>query len=327
MTHPWTRLALTIALLSTACVSTGCQFGSKVRLAQANVHLDLGKTYYEQGLEEKALEEFNRALEENPLLMEAHMGMGDVHRGRKDYQTAGVAYERAAELAPTSFHAHYYLGLMKQLVGDLAAAVRVYLRALTINPDSFEANQNLASAYLQLGKPGNAIHYAKRATQLRGQSQAAWSNLAAAYSLMGRYGRAVDAYREAVELGEMAAPVLLGLADAHIRLKHYDRAAVVLRTLIRREPSATAYERVGYAQFKLHRFDDALTSYRAALSIDNRDPAALNGLGACLMTLYIQGGRRVTAQRNEALNSWRRSVQVRPNQSRIIDLIARYQRI
>ena len=166
--------------------------------------------------------------------------------------------------------------------------------------------------------------FAKRATQLRTDSYVAWSSLGAAYSLAGRPELAVDAYRTAVELGEFSTTVVLGLADAHIRLGHHQLALNVLANVIRRNPSEMAYERSGYVLFKSRRFRDALASYRAALALDHRHLGALNGIGACFMTLYIQGGRQDPDQRDQALHAWRRSLHVRPEQSRIADLIARY---
>ena len=280
-----------------------------------------------QGLTDKALETFMEAIEENPNLTEAHIGVGSILRDRGDHAAARTAYEEAVRTDPNNFDANYYLGLMNQLLGDLHKAVRTYLRALAINPQSFEANRDLASAYLQLGRPGEAIPYAKRATELDPDSQPAWSNLAAAYSLVRDYENAIDAYRQAAELGELADPVLLGLADAHIRLGNYGRAINTLNSLIRQSPSSTAYERLGFAQYKLRRYESALENFNKALEIDPRDTAAMNGVGVCMMTLYIEGGQENKYQKTQAIQSWRKSVQLRPDQPRIIDLLSRYGRL
>jgi superkiller protein 3 len=216
---------------------------------------------------------------------------------------------------------------MQQLRGLIRNAVASYQRALAIHPDNFDANQSLASAYLQLGRPADATPYAKRATEIMPESQAAWANLATSQSLAGLYNDAVESYRQALELGEPAEPILLGLADAHIRLNHFERAINVLQTLIRTTPSTTAYERTGYSQFKLRNFEDALKNYRIAYTLDSQDTAVLNGLGVCLMTMYIQSGRAQTAQRDEAVDSWQHSLQLRPNQPKIVDLLTRYQRL
>ncbi len=328
MKHLFTWLRCTNCLLIIVLMQPGCgsiQTAAKQRAGQ--VQLQQAQEYKDQGLDEQALEAFSAALQDNPNLVEAHMGMGEIFREQGDYRLANRSYRHAARLAPHSFDAQYYYGLMQHLLGKIDRAIRIYLRALSIKPDSFDANLNLGSAYLQTGSAVEALPFAKRATELNAHHQLAWANLAAVYSLLERYPEAVAAYRQAVELGELAEPILLGLANAHIQLGHYDRAINVLQSLNRRLPSSTAYERLGYAQFKTRRFDESLASFRAALSLDQEDVAALNGLGVCLMTMFLQSGRALPPQRDEALDAWRRSLQLKPQQPKIIDLLTRYRRL
>ncbi len=290
-------------------------------------HLTSAERFQDSGLLDAALAEFGLALEVNPNIADAHMGMGSIYYQRGDYELASRAYERATIVEPNRYEAHYYLGLMKQLLGRFREALHAYRTAWQLNPEDFKVNRELASTYLQMGRPGEALTFAKEATRLDPDSQAAWCNLAATYNLLERYEEAVDAYRQAAELGDLADPVLLGLADAHIHLNNLEQARIVLEALIRRSPSVTAYERLGYVKFKLRQFPEALTEYRKAMALDPNDTATLNGLGACLMTLYIQDGRTDKAMRNEALNAWRKSIRIDPKQPRITDLLARFSRI
>jgi len=292
-----------------------------------------GKAYVEQatmlldqGDVEAALELLETAIRENPDLIEAHLAIGDIHRKKGDYERAVLAYERATIVDPASFDAHYYLGLMLQLMGKLLESVNSYLFALAIEPGSFDANHHLTTVYLQLGRPAEAVAYARKSTEINTQHQGAWANLAVSYSMMRLYEKAIDAYREAAELGELAEPILLGLADAHIKLKNYDRALAVLQQQTRQMPSAIAFERLGYAQFKLQRLDIASTNFRAALLYDPNHAAALNGLGVALMTQYVQSNRRTPAKRDEALALWNKSIQLRPGQPKIYRLIEEFHR-
>lgn len=323
-----TARLLSVILATALLTLSGCgTFGPSRKDKRIDKHLADAREFREEGLDDSALAALAMALEENPKLTEAHLNMGDIYRERGDYEQARARFEEAAEIEPNNFKAHYNHGLMLQLLGKTPDAIAVYLKALSISPQSFEANRDLASAYLQVSAPDIALPYARLATKVNPESQPAWSNLAATYSLLGRYEEAIDAYRTANELGELADPVLLGLADAHIRLGNYPRAINTLNSLILSSPSATAHERLGYALFKMRRFEDALDQYETALQFDTEDIAALNGAGACYMTLYIEGQRENQFQRDRALECWRRSVQLFPDQPRIIDLLSRYGRI
>ncbi len=320
-----TQLAV---VLAAAVMFTGCELTPAYNAnRRAQAHLGEAEIYLDQGLLDSALAAFGLALEENPNIAEAHMGMGGVYQQRGDYELASRAYERATIVDPNKFEAHYSLGLMKQYLGRVREALRSYKMAWRLNPDSFEVNREMGSAYLQLGRPGEALTFVQIATRLEPDSQAAWCNLAATFNLLGRYEDAVDTYRQAAELGNLADPVLLGLADAHIHLNNFQQALNVLEALIRRSPSVTAYERLGYVKFKMRQFKPALFQYRQAIALAPDDTATLNGLGACLMTLYIQDGRISTARRDEALSAWRKSIKLKPQQPRITDLLSRFSRI
>ena len=322
MRHPG-RLRRSLLMTIVVTPLTACHLPQRVFDPDQYFH-DRAVEYVEQGLDEQALRAFARAIEQNPRLVEAHMGLGAIHQKRGSLVEASNAYRTATELAPMSFDAHFHLGEVQHLMGRFADATRAYLQALAIAPDDFNTNNSLATVYLQQGRPGMAIPFAERATQIAPDDQAAWVNLASALSLDGQLDAAVDAYRHAAELGAIDAPILLGLADAHIRLEHYDRARVVLAAQIRQAPSALAHERMGYVLYKSRRFEDALEHYQQAVELAPDDTAALNGLGVSLMTLYLQQHRLVKAHRDGALDAWRRSLEIDINQPRIRDLLQKY---
>ena len=322
-------------LAATLALSTGltaCNQGPLVNPKEQRINnlIAQAEQYNEQGLPDSAFAAFGLALEENPRLVKAHLGIGDIYKDRGNYDLAATRYELSASLEPNNFNAHYNLGLCKQVLGDLPFAIKSYLRAISIDPESPTANRDLASAYLQDNKAGLATAYAERAVELAPDSYAAWANLGFIYIRTDRQDQAVDAFRTASEMAgpdDNVEPVLLGLADAHIRLGNYTRAQNVLNSLIRTSPSSTAHERMGVSLFKLRRYEDALKEFQSALELDPTDTAALNGQGVAYMTLYIEGGRDNIWQRDQALGSWRKSLELNEKQPAIIELMARYSNI
>ncbi|XAM00637.1 tetratricopeptide repeat protein [Phycisphaeraceae bacterium D3-23] len=330
-----TRFLLTLTM---SCALVGCQGPrslpagstppaptiSAQQQAAAEALVDEGQALTEQGNTEEALDAFTQALQRNPKLTDAHLGIGGVFRTQGDYDRAAAAYRNAIFTDPNNFDARYFYGLTNQLDGLTEAAIASYQRALVLRPNSFPANRDMGSAHLQHGDAEAAIPYAQRATELDPESQAAWANLAAAYSLVGDYTGAVEAFRQTLELGDPAEPILLGLADAHIQLGNYQRAENVLRATLRTESGAIGYERLGFVLFRQARFEDGLAAYMEALKTEPEDLASLNGAGVCLMAMYLEGGEYDDALRARALAKWRTSLEIDRSQSMIIDLIARY---
>lgn len=284
-----------------------------------------GELLRDEGQLDAALDEFNRVLASNPQMVAAHVGVGTVRHKQEQYQEAKQSFARATELDAGRFDARYLLGLMQQVLGETGEAIASYRQALAIDPDDAGGHRDLATAYLQIGRADLAVPHAEAAVRLRPDGQAAWCNLAATYSLERRYAEALNAYRTATELGELDAPVLLGLGDTHLKLNHIRRAVNTLNELVRRFPSGLAFERLGYAMFRTGDFRAANRAYRTALDYTPEATAALNGLGACLLTEYArQRDRRDQTSLREALKLWRRSVQLDNSQDAIVDLLSRY---
>ncbi|MBX3384059.1 MAG: tetratricopeptide repeat protein [Phycisphaeraceae bacterium] len=289
---------------------------------QANVAR--GQELSSQGQYEAALREFERAIESNPRLTVAYLGAGDIYRQRGDYDSAEKRYAKAAEIEPRNFDAQYLHGLTLQLLNRVSEAIRAYLRALSISPDDFNANLNLATAYLQVGEPGEALAYGRRAVQIDGRSAPARTNLGAIYAAMNRHEEAVVEYQQAAELAELSAPLLLNLADSLGKTGRFTEMVNTLQQLIRTEPTAVAHERLGSGLFRLRQYPDALAAFRKSLEIDPNHYPALNGVGVCLLNQWVWSQEKDTAARDEAIRSLRRSVQLEPQQPKIIELLGRY---
>ncbi|MEM9790284.1 MAG: tetratricopeptide repeat protein [Planctomycetota bacterium] len=326
-------LAAAVALVALAGCESGpaaapTRPGEPTRQLSPDQDVNRGQLLRQRGDLTAALDAFNDALAENPDLVDAHLGVGDVYRDQADYPRAERAYQRAAALDPTNFDAHYYLGLTRQFLGRINEAIASYRRAIALRPDAPEAHRDLAAAYLQGRRPQDALAAAERAVQLAPDDQPSWFNLAAAQSLTGDYEQAVQSYRRAAELGPVPDPIALGLADAHLKLGNLDRAVNTLLTLTANSPdSATAHERLGYAYFRQRKFDSADAAYEQAVQLNPASTSALNGLGATRMTQFLLASRDKPGDftlRDQARALWRRSLEIDPNQTVIIDLLNRY---
>jgi tetratricopeptide (TPR) repeat protein len=277
-----------------------------------------------QGQLTEALAEFEKAIESNPKLTTAYMGAGDIYRQQGDYDTAQKRYGQASSLEPRNFNANYMNGLMLQLLNRLSESVRAYLQALSIKPEDFNANLNLGTAYLQLNEPAEGLPYAQRAVQLNGKDAAARTNLGATFAALGRHEEAVVEYQQAAELTELSAPLLLNLAESLGKTQRYGEMINTLQQLVKTEPTAVAYERLGFGQFRQRQYPDALASFRKALEIDPNHYPALNGVGVCLLNQWKFSNETDEAARVEAVRALRRSVQLDGSQTKILELLGRY---
>lgn len=275
---------------------------------------------------DRALSEFQRAIQNNPTLVPAHMGMGDIYRMRGDYARAEERYARSAQIEPQNFDAQYYHGLMLHLLDRLTEAVQAYLRALSVKPNDFKANLNVATAYYQLDENTQALPYARRAVELNPEDGPARFNLGAVYAALNRHGEAVREYQQAAELMPLNPPLLLNLGESLGRLERYEEMSNALAQSLKIEQSPAAWERLGFAKFRLGRFDDARSSFENALKLDPGYYPALNGFGVCRLNDWIRSGRVDQRAREAGLNALRRSLQANRDQPAILEIVSRYGR-
>ncbi len=279
-----------------------------------------------EGRADDALAELERAIELNPELTLAYLEAGDIHRERGDYDRAEPLYAEASRRDPTNFQAQYGHGLVLQLMGRLQDAIGAYLRALSIDPNSFDANLNLATAFLQIGEPSQGLTYAQRAVQLRPEDGAARTNLGATYAALGQYDAAIAEYEAAAERMAMTPELLLNLADAYGRVGRHAEMAGTLREVIRRDPSATAYERLGSALFRNKQYPDALAAFEQAVRLDPSHYPAHNGVAVCSLNRYLWSNRTDQAALTKARQAMQTSLAIKQNQPKIVDLMSKYGR-
>lgn len=277
-----------------------------------------------RGDADSALAAFERAIEINPTLTVAFIEAGKLHFERGDFDVAERRAGRAAELDPRNFEAQFLHAQALEALKRFAEAVRAYLRALAVRPNDIEANTRLALTYLNLGEPREAQRYAIRAVRLDPQDGPARATLGSVYARLGQHEAAVAEFQQAAELMELTPALLIGLADSLSRVGRHQEAIATLDQSLRLEASAAVHERIGAARFRMRDYEGAADAFRAALAADGNHFPALNGLAVCLLNEYVWSEERDLGAKREAMDNLRRSLQIEPNQPRILELLRQY---
>jgi len=286
--------------------------------------LTKARSRLERGDYDAALALFEELLRENPRLPDAWVGVGDVHTDLRQWEQAESAYANAVGLDTQNFDAHFGRGKALQVLNRLLDAIRSYHRALLIKPDDFDANLNMATAYLQLDQPDSAITYAEKAVKLQPDSGPARINLGVAYERASRAADAITQYEMAAELMEPTPQLLMNLLNAYAQGQRYREAVNAANLLVRVSPTASSWERLGWAYFRLGDYSRSLESYREAVRVDGRHWPAWNGVGVNLLNEWLQGQRQDEALAEQARAAFRKSLQINPDQVKVQRLLTVY---
>ena len=158
---------------------------------EANFPLLSGYVKKHRELLPQAIDDFTRAMERDPQMVEAYVNRGYV---LNDMQNA----EEAAE---------------------------DFNHALKLSPNDGVAHLGIAFSYLELRRPKLALEHAEKARKLMGDSAPTHLAMAGAYRQQQLFGRAADEYRAALKLAPTDQTLHLALADVLFHEHRYNDSA------------------------------------------------------------------------------------------------------
>ena len=313
-------------------LAIGCASQGKSRPASAAVapppavekYVD-GVRAYRTGDAQQAINALEDATRANPKLTMARLMLGDLYKDRGDYTKAANQYESVTELDPYTGRNFYKLGVSYHLLQRLQDAITAYLRAVKLDGEDWESHMNVGLVYLAIGRKPEAVNYLSKATVLNPTGGVAFGNLGIALDAQGRYPDAEAAYRRALELDPEDTAAMGNLGKNLIRQRKTNEALTILRGLADLTESASARKLYGDALVTATRHDEAIKLYQGILKEDAKYYPALNGMGSALIGKYEKGLQLDDKTRVAAVDAWRRSLALKPEQPRVSEMVKKWQ--
>jgi superkiller protein 3 len=265
----WTAVILTTIVLALS----GC----------ANKYVTSGKIAMNGKNYDKAIEDFNKALEQNPNNGEAHFYLAQCYREKEEYDkmlphivAAETLYTKKAgkmeDLRKETWTKLFEAGKAnateekwEEARDDFELAIRVY-------PSRYEAYSNTGFVWQHLGDNDSAYSY----------------------------------YSRAYEIAPDELLVLENFASLCYNMKKYDEAEDLYLKILAKDPKhASAMARLGDIYGQKEEFDKAVNYYTDALEIENDNCALWFNLGV----LYFQKIK----DNDNAINAFSRTVDLCPD--------------
>jgi tetratricopeptide (TPR) repeat protein len=281
---------------------------------------------YRSGNRDEAIARLEDATQANPRLISARSLLGDLYKARGDYSKAADQYRSVTELDPYTGRNFYKLGVAQHLMQQLEEAAASYLRAIKLDKRDWESHMNVGLVYLALGRKDAAVNHLSEATIINPGAGVAFGNLAIALDAQARYPEAEQAYRRALELDSTDTASMGNLGKNLLRQNKTEQAVAVLKKLADQTESASARKLYADSLVQAKRTDDAIKLYRSILAEDKKYYPALNGLGSAWITKYEQGLQIDNKQRSNAIDAWRQSLALNPQQPRVAQLMKKWER-
>ncbi len=118
--------------------------------------LTLGRTLFQLGDTDGAIDEYRTALRFHPTVAQAHLDLGTALMAKQDWRSAMAELQEAIRLDPALVQAHYSLGTIHYTRGNVQSAIKAYQEALRLSPDFAEAHYRLGLVLKVAGREKDA---------------------------------------------------------------------------------------------------------------------------------------------------------------------------
>lgn len=220
---------------------------------------------------------------------------GHVHRQSQLLQQAIDDFTRALQKDPRMVEALVNRGYVRNDMQDAQGAIRDFQPALQLSPDDGVAHLGLAFSYLQVHRSPQALEETERSEKLLGEMGATHMARATAYRQMRVLDKAEKEYRLAIKFAPEDVLLREALADTLYHAHRYNQAIGELEAALQLSPNdPLIFANLAAAHAQLHHHPETYKYIQAAEHESTDQAAILLATGDALMTL---GDRDAAMQR------------------------------
>jgi len=210
----WRRYENTKVASWVVAARQACERALTLEETLAEPHICLGTLFNGTGEHEKAVEEFQRALERDPHSGLAYRGLAAAQERLGKAAEAERTYRRAIELRPGDWAGYSWLGVFYYRQGRYPQAAEMFEKIVALTPDNARGHYNLGGVYHLMGRADDAIAAFRRSLAIQ-PSSSAYSNIGTVEFFRHNYTESARAFEKAVELRPNDYLYRGNLADAY----------------------------------------------------------------------------------------------------------------
>ena len=188
----------------------------------AQAYNNLGWIYKLQGDLDKAIKAFETAVRSDPSYVRAQVNLGWALGDKGRYDQAIRVLEHAIEGSPEEASAHFYLGWVHEQRGRLDKAIPAYREAARIDPTYAEAHLHLGWICQQKALYSQSVAAFQAAVRAKPNHAEAYYYLGMAYKESGRTDKARRELEQAARLGHQGAQGVLSTMGSRMQSSNVD---------------------------------------------------------------------------------------------------------
>ncbi len=178
----------------------------KVSETSINELLNKGISYYDEGMIDEAIEQFNGVLDIDPENAKANYNLGNTYADKGMFDEAISAYKKAVEKDPGLIDAYLNLSMLYLDMESIDEAISLCKQAVKMNPNDSFLCFHLGDAYARNKQYKDAITAFNNAISINPMDPETQYRLAESYYETKQYDTALKHAIQAEELGYITEP-------------------------------------------------------------------------------------------------------------------------
>lgn len=185
----------------------------------------------------KAIENYERAIELDPRLVEAYLGLGRIFLVEtQEFDKSLEMYDAAKDLAPDDPYTRTSLAYAYSVMGNYQESVNEYVEAVKLESGDPDIFLNLGYAYEKMNMDLAALNAYRRSYELAPNDARAAQQLAHIYYRAGLYDQAIASYERVRSYGQASPYTLKTLGFLYMKLGKVQDAETLFLTVLERDP-------------------------------------------------------------------------------------------
>ncbi|MDR4503866.1 MAG: tetratricopeptide repeat protein [Candidatus Scalindua sp.] len=164
-------------------------------------HLARGIEYYNDGMLDEAVREFQEVLKVDPDNLDANFNLGKTYVDKEMFEEAMSQYEKVIEVDPAHIDANLDLGMLYMDFDQIDEALMLYKKASMENPENAYLHFHLGEVYYRKQRYDKAILEFNRALSINNMDPEIQYRLAETYNETKQFDLALKHVNRAKELG------------------------------------------------------------------------------------------------------------------------------
>lgn len=244
-------------------------------ISTAGLHSDLALAYQGLGYIEKAAEEFELAIEKGQLI-DDYISLASIYKETGKYDRALEIYEKAVQESPDNVSIYLNMGDIYLEKGEYSRAIDVLKKGVNLKSSMVALKMNLALAYMYNEDFEEAKKYFMEVIDDNENIYQAYFYLGEIYNkIENNHELAVNYYDQAISYNKNYVRAYLALGDLYLeREETYKAMAQYLKALENNENYPDAHFRLALAYIQMDMKTAAIEELRKTIHLDNTNNEA-----------------------------------------------------